>query len=80
MVFGKKVSKKAEQIINKFENVRMDSIESINTQPPLPVEQTGEENSIKYIVPEAQPVMPLMIGLQHQFSEFPLDQVSYLLT
>ena len=71
----RKVSKQAEQIMSKFEKIRMDSNESVNTQSPLLVEQTGEQ----YIVPEAQPVIAPIIGLQRQFSEFPLDQVCNLI-
>jgi len=73
--FTSYLDNKAEQIMSKFEKMKMDSIESVNTQSPLPVEQTGEEDIIQYVVPKAQPVMAPMIGLQRQFSEFPLDQV-----
>ena len=67
--FKRKVSKKAEQIISRFEKMRMDSDESVITQSPSPV---AEEEEIQYPIPEAsQP----MTRLQRQFSEFPLDEV-----
>ena len=74
--FFRKVSKKAEEIINKFEQMRMDSTETVHTQSPSPMEEHGDENGIEFPVPEmSQPSAPLMVGLQRQFSEFPLDQV-----
>jgi len=69
----KNVSRKAEEIVNKFENMQMDSIEIVSTpsaermQSPLPA-----EGGIHYPVPQQAP--PAAV-LQRQFSEFPLDQV-----
>lgn len=71
--FYTKVSKKAEEIISKFEKMRMDSSETVHTQSPSPVEQPEEENIIQYPVPEVS--TPSMGILQRQLSEFPLDQV-----
>ena len=70
--FSRTVSKKAEEIISKFEKMRMDSTETVCTQSPSPVEDPEEENSREFL---SQPSAPLMAGLQRQFSEFPLDQV-----
>ena len=80
--FFRTVSKKAEEIISKFEKMRMDSTETVHTQSPSPVEEPEEEpeeeNSIQFPVPEvSQPSAPLMVGLQRQFSEFPLEQVLF---
>ena len=71
--FYTKVSKKAEEIISKFEKMRMDSSETVHTQSPSPVEQPEEDNIIQYPVPEVS--TPSMSILQRQLSEFPLDQV-----
>ena len=73
---GPSVSEKAEEIISKFENFRMDSTETVHTQSPSPVEQHEEEdNTIQYPVPEVSQPTPLTMKLQRQFSEFPLDEV-----
>ena len=71
-----KVSRKAEQIISRFEEMRMDTEETVHLQSPSPVEQREEEDIIHCPIPDiSQPNLPPMIMVQRQFSEFPLDQV-----
>ena len=76
--YKRRVSKKAEQIISRFEKLRTDSNESVATQSPSPVdesfEQPGEEDIVKYRVSDVSPPMAQLM-LQRQFSEFPLDEV-----
>lgn len=64
--FYNEVSKKAEEIIKRYEMMWMDSSETVHTQTPSPVEQPEE-----LVLMQDMP--------QCQFSEFPLDQV-YLLS
>ena len=77
--FKRKVTEKAEQIISRFEKMRMDSGESVATQLPSPVdeslEQPEEEDIIQYQVPEVSQSVSQPTELQRQFSEFPLDEV-----
>ena len=78
--YKRRVSKRAEQIISRFEKLRTDSDESVATQSPSPVdesEQPREEDIVQYCVPEVSTSspMPRSIMLQRQFSEFPLDEV-----
>ena len=73
---GASVSEKAEEIMNKFEKLRMDSTKTVHTQSSSSVEQHEEEdNTIQYLVPEVSQPTPPAMKLQHQFSEFPLDEV-----
>lgn len=75
------VSRKAEEIVNKFENMRTDSTESVPApsslsvecmQSPLPIEQP--ERDVQYPVPPQSPSAAAIV-LQRQFSDFPLDKV-----
>ena len=65
----KNVSKKAEEIVNKFEKMQTDSSETINVQSPPTVKQVDEEDTEHVRLPS----FPSM-DYQEQY-QFALDQV-----
>lgn len=67
--YNKNVSKKAEEIVSKFEKMQTDSSETVNVQSPLTVKELDEEDAEHVWLP----AFPLM-GYQEQH-QFALDQV-----
>ena len=67
--YNKNVSKKAEEIVNKFEKMQVDSSETVRVQSPPIVKQQGEEDTEHVQLPA---VSPTGYPPQHQFF---LDQV-----
>lgn len=67
--YSKNVSKKAEEIINKFKKMQVDSSETVHVQLPPTVKQQGEEDTEHVQLPAVSPMGYLP---QHQFL---LDQV-----
>ena len=75
--FKRKVSKKAEEIISRFEKMRMDGGDLTIHTLSSPVEKPQKEENL---IPDiSQPTLPLMTMVQQRFSEFPLDEVFLLI-
>ena len=66
---NKNVSKKAEEIVNKFEKMQADSSETVRVQSPPTVKQQGKEDAEHVQLPAVSPTGYLV---QYQFF---LDQV-----
>ena len=61
---NKNVSKKAEEIVNKFEKMQVDSSETVRVQSPPTVKQQGKEDAEHVQLPAVSPTGYLV---QHQF-------------